>query len=44
MNSQTMAMAMNKLGGRSNSGEGGESVSRFEPDANGDWRRSAIKR
>ncbi|NTY59903.1 glutamate synthase large subunit [Mycolicibacterium sphagni] len=40
---ETLAIAMNRLGGRSNSGEGGESVSRFEHDANGDWRRSAIK-
>ncbi len=40
---ETLAIAMNRLGGRSNSGEGGESVERFEPDANGDWRRSAIK-
>jgi len=34
---------MNRLGGRSNSGEGGEDVKRFDHDANGDWRRSAIK-
>src|SRR5437899_8119839 len=34
---------MNRLGGRSNSGEGGEHVSRFDPDENGDWRRSGIK-
>ena len=40
---ETLAIAMNRLGGRSNSGEGGESVNRFEPDENGDWRRSAIK-
>ncbi|MCW2516182.1 MAG: glutamate synthase large subunit, partial [Mycobacterium sp.] len=40
---ETLAIAMNRLGGRSNSGEGGESVDRFDPDANGDWRRSAIK-
>ncbi|MEV0671594.1 glutamate synthase large subunit [Mycobacterium sp. NPDC050441] len=40
---ETLAIAMNRLGGRSNSGEGGESVHRFEPDENGDWRRSAIK-
>ncbi|MGE2837280.1 glutamate synthase large subunit [Mycobacterium sp. SMC-4] len=40
---ETLAIAMNRLGGRSNSGEGGEAVSRFEPDENGDWRRSAIK-
>ncbi|WP_454232377.1 glutamate synthase large subunit [Mycolicibacterium fortuitum] len=40
---ETLAIAMNRLGARSNSGEGGESVNRFEPEANGDWRRSAIK-
>ncbi len=40
---ETLAIAMNRLGARSNSGEGGEAVTRFEPDANGDWRRSAIK-
>ena len=40
---ETLAIAMNRLGGRSNSGEGGENPSRFEPDENGDWRRSAIK-
>nr|ABP43596.1 glutamate synthase (NADH) large subunit [Mycolicibacterium gilvum PYR-GCK] len=40
---ETLAIAMNRLGGRSNSGEGGESVSRFDRDENGDWRRSAIK-
>jgi len=40
---ETLAIAMNRLGARSNSGEGGEAVSRFEPEANGDWRRSAIK-
>jgi glutamate synthase (NADPH/NADH) large chain len=40
---ETLAIAMNRLGGRSNSGEGGESADRYEPDANGDWRRSAIK-
>jgi glutamate synthase (NADPH/NADH) large chain len=40
---ETLAIAMNRLGARSNSGEGGEAVSRFEHDANGDWRRSAIK-
>jgi len=34
---------MNRLGGRSNSGEGGEDVKRFEHDPNGDWRRSAVK-
>jgi glutamate synthase (NADPH/NADH) large chain len=40
---ETLAIAMNRLGGRSNCGEGGEHVSRFERDPNGDWRRSAIK-
>ncbi|MGV0849340.1 glutamate synthase large subunit [Mycolicibacterium phlei] len=40
---ETLAIAMNRLGARSNSGEGGEHVSRFDPDENGDWRRSAIK-
>jgi len=40
---ETLAIAMNRLGGRSNSGEGGEDVNRFDRDSNGDWRRSAIK-
>ena len=40
---EALAIAMNRLGGRSNSGEGGEDPARFEPDANGDSRRSAIK-
>ncbi|HWG60632.1 MAG TPA: glutamate synthase-related protein [Streptosporangiaceae bacterium] len=40
---QTLAIAMNRLGGRSNTGEGGEDPDRFEPDANGDLRRSAVK-
>ncbi|MBL3746472.1 glutamate synthase large subunit, partial [Mycobacteroides abscessus subsp. massiliense] len=40
---ETLAIAMNRLGGRSNSGEGGEDPRRFAPDENGDWRRSAIK-
>ncbi|KDE99722.1 glutamate synthase [Mycolicibacterium aromaticivorans JS19b1 = JCM 16368] len=40
---ETLAIAMNRLGGRSNSGEGGEAVSRFDREPNGDWRRSAIK-
>lgn len=40
---ETLAIAMNRLGGRSNSGEGGEDASRFEIDSNGDNRRSAIK-
>lgn len=40
---ETLAIAMNRLGGKSNSGEGGEDKSRFTPDANGDLRSSAIK-
>ncbi len=40
---ETLAIAMNRLGGRSNTGEGGEDPDRFTPDANGDLRRSAIK-
>jgi len=40
---ETLAIAMNRLGGKSNSGEGGEEYRRFEPDENGDSRRSAIK-
>jgi len=40
---ETLAIAMNRLGGRSNCGEGGEDVRRFDRDPNGDWRRSAIK-
>ena len=40
---ETLAIAMNRLGGRSNTGEGGEDPRRFTPDANGDRRRSAIK-
>jgi glutamate synthase domain-containing protein 2/glutamate synthase domain-containing protein 3 len=40
---ETMAIAMNRLGGKSNSGEGGEHPSRFTPDENGDLRSSAIK-
>jgi glutamate synthase (NADPH/NADH) large chain len=40
---ETLAIAMNRLGGRSNTGEGGEDPDRFTPDANGDERRSAIK-
>ncbi|MGZ4524398.1 MAG: glutamate synthase-related protein, partial [Mycobacteriaceae bacterium] len=40
---ETLAIAMNRLGGKSNTGEGGEDVERFTPDANGDSRRSAIK-
>jgi len=40
---ETLAIAMNRIGGRSNTGEGGEDEARFERDANGDWRRSAVK-
>ena len=40
---ETLAIAMNQLGGRSNTGEGGEDPRRFEKEPNGDWRRSAIK-
>jgi glutamate synthase (NADPH/NADH) large chain len=40
---ETLAIAMNRIGAKSNTGEGGEDPSRFTPDANGDSRRSAIK-
>ncbi|MFO7778422.1 MAG: glutamate synthase large subunit [Nitriliruptoraceae bacterium] len=40
---ETLAIAMNRLGAKSNTGEGGEDAERFTPDANGDLRRSAIK-
>ena len=40
---ETLAIAMNRLGGKSNSGEGGEHPDRYKPDENGDLRRSAIK-
>src|SRR5690606_14497816 len=39
----TLAIAMNRLGGKSNTGEGGEDDSRYEPLPNGDSARSAIK-
>jgi glutamate synthase (NADPH/NADH) large chain len=39
----TLAIAMNRIGGKSNTGEGGEDPSRFKPMANGDTMRSAIK-
>ncbi len=39
----TLAIAMNRIGGRSNTGEGGEEPDRFEPMPNGDSMRSAIK-
>ena len=40
---ETLAIAMNRLGGKSNSGEGGEDPERDVPDPNGDSRRSAIR-
>ncbi len=40
---ENLAVAMNRIGGKSNSGEGGEDRRRFIPDANGDSRNSAIK-
>ncbi|MEE2678747.1 MAG: glutamate synthase large subunit [Myxococcota bacterium] len=40
---QTLAIAMNRIGGKSNTGEGGEDYARFTPEPNGDLRRSAIK-
>ncbi|HZD14040.1 MAG TPA: glutamate synthase large subunit [Pseudonocardiaceae bacterium] len=40
---ETLAIAMNRLGGKSNTGEGGEDADRYTRDANGDLRRSAIK-
>jgi len=40
---ETLAVAMNRIGGKSNTGEGGEDEERFKPDANGDLRRSAVK-
>ena len=40
---ETLAIAMNRIGARSNSGEGGEDYHRFKPDPNGDLRRSAVK-
>ncbi|MCL4116265.1 UNVERIFIED_CONTAM: hypothetical protein GTU68_057069 [Idotea baltica] len=39
----TLAMAMNRIGGKSNSGEGGEDEIRFKKLENGDWQRSSIK-
>lgn len=39
----TLAIAMNSIGGKSNSGEGGEDSIRFKKKENGDWERSAIK-
>ncbi|HEX4348210.1 MAG TPA: glutamate synthase large subunit [Vicinamibacterales bacterium] len=40
---ETLAIAMNRIGGKSNTGEGGEDPARYVPDANGDSRRSAVK-
>ena len=40
---ETLAIAMNRLGGKSNTGEGGEDAVRYTPDKNGDSRRSKIK-
>ncbi|MEX2524859.1 MAG: glutamate synthase large subunit [Gammaproteobacteria bacterium] len=40
---ETLAIAMNRIGGKSNCGEGGEDPERFTPDPNGDLRRSAVK-
>ena len=40
---ETLAIAMNRIGGKSNTGEGGEDPQRYIPDENGDLRRSAIK-
>ncbi|MEA4889399.1 MAG: glutamate synthase large subunit [Clostridiaceae bacterium] len=40
---ETLAVAMNRLGGKSNTGEGGEDPARFQPQADGDSRCSAIK-
>ncbi len=40
---ETLAIAMNRIGARSNTGEGGEDEVRFNPDPNGDLRRSSIK-
>ena len=40
---ETLAIAMNRIGGKSNTGEGGEDPDRYIRDKNGDSRRSAIK-
>jgi glutamate synthase (NADPH/NADH) large chain len=40
---ESLAIAMNRMGGKSNTGEGGEDAARFKPMANGDSKRSAIK-
>src|SRR5258708_1840652 len=40
---ETLAIAMNRIGGKSNTGEGGADEERYQREPNGDWRRSAIK-
>src|SRR5262249_9656885 len=40
---ETLAIAMNRIGGKSNTGEGGEAPVRYKPDPNGDLRACAIK-
>lgn len=40
---ENLAVAMNRIEGKSNSGEGGENQDRFYKDVNGDWKNSAIK-
>ena len=40
---ENLAIAMNRIGGKSNSGEGGEDIKRFNPEKNGDLKNSAIK-
>ena len=40
---ENLAIAMNRIGGKSNSGEGGEDANRFIKDKNGEWKNSAIK-
>lgn len=40
---ENLAIAMNRIGGKSNSGEGGEDPSRFYKNQTGDWKNSAIK-
>ena len=40
---ENLAIAMNRIGGKSNSGEGGEDKRRFQPDKDGNWKNSAIK-
>ena len=40
---ENLAIAMNRIGAKSNSGEGGEDPKRFQPDMDGNWKNSAIK-